>query len=80
MNHDALANPKVHPVIGDARELLLVTRDKYDLIFSEPSNPYRPSVIVRYLAIEYGSLSQPAACSLGTTNCLHVSASVRIRI
>jgi spermidine synthase len=44
MNHDALANPKLHVVIGDARELLLVTRDKYDLIVSEPSNPYRAGI------------------------------------
>jgi spermidine synthase len=44
MNHDALANPKVHVTIGDARELLLVGRAKYDLIVSEPSNPYRAGI------------------------------------
>lgn len=41
MNHAALANPKLHVILGDARELLMVGRDKYDLIVSEPSNPYR---------------------------------------
>src|SRR5262249_2189915 len=30
--------------IGDARELLLTTRAKYDLIVSEPSNPYRAGI------------------------------------
>jgi spermidine synthase len=44
VNHDALANPKLHIIIGDARELLLTTAEKYDLIASEPSNPYRAGV------------------------------------
>ena len=29
VNHDALANPKVHVTVGDGRELLLTTREKY---------------------------------------------------
>ena len=41
VNQNALSNPKVHIVFGDARELLLTTRATYDLIASEPSNPYR---------------------------------------
>jgi spermidine synthase len=44
VNHQALANPKVHVKIGDGRELLLTAREKYDLIVSEPSNPYRAGV------------------------------------
>ncbi|MEY2486230.1 MAG: spermidine synthase [Verrucomicrobiota bacterium] len=44
VNHDALANPKVHVIIGDGRETLLTTRRKYDLVVSEPSNPYRAGV------------------------------------
>ena len=44
VNHDALHNPKVHIMIGDAREVLLTSREKYDLIASEPSNPYRAGV------------------------------------
>jgi spermidine synthase len=31
-------------VIGDAREVLLTTPERYDIIFSEPSNPYRAGV------------------------------------
>jgi spermidine synthase len=44
VNQDVLANPKVHVRIGDGREFLLTTTDCYDLIFSEPSNPYRAGV------------------------------------
>ena len=39
-----LENPKVHVAIGDARELLLTTKEQYDIIASEPSNPFRAGV------------------------------------
>ncbi|HMJ53400.1 MAG TPA: fused MFS/spermidine synthase [Polyangiaceae bacterium] len=44
VNHDVLQNPKVRITIGDAREVLLTTRQTYDIIFSEPSNPYRAGI------------------------------------
>ena len=44
VNQNVLANPKVHLRIGDGREVLLTTSETYDLIFSEPSNPYRAGV------------------------------------
>jgi spermidine synthase len=44
VNRDVLNNPKVHITIGDARETLLTTRDRYDVIASEPSNPYRAGI------------------------------------
>ena len=44
VNHDVLHNPKVHVTIGDAREVLLVTPERYDIIASEPSNPFRSGV------------------------------------
>jgi spermidine synthase/uncharacterized membrane protein len=44
VNHDVLHNPKVKVRIGDAREVLLAARTKYDVIFSEPSNPYRAGI------------------------------------
>lgn len=44
VNHDVLDNPKVNMIIGDGRELLLTTQEKYDVIFSEPSNPYRAGI------------------------------------
>lgn len=43
-NEDVLNNPKVHITIGDAREILLTSRDKYDIISSEPSNPFRAGI------------------------------------
>jgi hypothetical protein len=44
VNHDAMDNPRVHVIEGDAREVLAASREKYDLVFSEPSNPYRAGV------------------------------------
>jgi len=44
VNRDALKNPRLHLVFGDAREHLLASRGSYDLIVSEPSNPYRAGV------------------------------------
>ncbi|MCE9670341.1 fused MFS/spermidine synthase [Myxococcus stipitatus] len=44
VNADVLHNPKVHTFIGDAREVLLASKQTYDIIFSEPSNPYRAGI------------------------------------
>ena len=44
VNRDVLHNAKVHIRIADGREVLLTTPDSYDLIFSEPSNPYRAGI------------------------------------
>ncbi|HEY0466329.1 MAG TPA: fused MFS/spermidine synthase, partial [Polyangiaceae bacterium] len=43
-NGNVLANPKVHVLNGDGRELMLTSSQHYDLILSEPSNPYRAGV------------------------------------
>jgi spermidine synthase len=47
-NQHVLSNPKVHISIGDAREALLTTPNRYDMIFSEPSNPYRSGIASLY--------------------------------
>lgn len=44
VNEAVLDNPKVRVIIGDGREVLLTTRDQYDVIISEPSNPYRSGI------------------------------------
>jgi spermidine synthase len=44
INEHVLDNPKVNVSIGDAREVLLTTPHTYDIIFSEPSNPYRAGI------------------------------------
>jgi spermidine synthase len=44
VNRRVLDNPKVHLIIGDGREILLTTAREYDIVFSEPSNPYRAGI------------------------------------
>ncbi|PYQ40961.1 MAG: spermidine synthase [Acidobacteria bacterium] len=44
VNRRALDNPRVHVTSGDAREVLMTGRGRYDLVFSEPSNPYRAGI------------------------------------
>ncbi len=44
VNEAVLENPKVRVLVGDAREILLTIPARYDVIFSEPSNPYRAGV------------------------------------
>jgi MFS family permease len=44
LNFDVLRHPKVSRVYNDAREVLLTTPRRYDLIVSEPSNPYRSGI------------------------------------
>ncbi len=58
VNQDVLHNPKVHISIGDAREVLITTPRKYDVIFSEPSNPYRAGVASLYTQDFYRSAAE----------------------
>ncbi|HVS32874.1 MAG TPA: fused MFS/spermidine synthase [Thermoanaerobaculia bacterium] len=44
VNREPLENPKVKVFYGDGREMLLTSRRRYDLISSEPSNPYRAGI------------------------------------
>ncbi len=44
VNRNVLDHPKVRVHYADAREVLLARGESYDLIFSEPSNPYRAGV------------------------------------
>lgn len=39
-NREALKDPRVHLVTGDGRNFLLATPRRYDVIISEPSNPW----------------------------------------
>jgi spermidine synthase len=40
VNHNVIGHPKVNLIINDGRNHLLETEDTYDLIISEPSNPW----------------------------------------
>ena len=44
VNRNVLDNPRTAVILGDAREVLLTTDAAYDVIFSEPSNPYRAGI------------------------------------
>jgi hypothetical protein len=48
VNAGCMSNPKVHIHLNDAREVLLTTPERYDIIFSEPSNPYRAGIASLY--------------------------------
>ncbi|MBI3491344.1 MAG: fused MFS/spermidine synthase, partial [Acidobacteria bacterium] len=41
-NHDALSDPRVHVVLDDGRHYLAAVTDPFDVIVSEPSNPWIP--------------------------------------
>jgi spermidine synthase len=54
VNQDVLRRPNVRIQVGDAREILLASDETYDLIFSEPSNPYRAGIASLYTREFYG--------------------------
>lgn len=57
LNRNALENPKLHLHFNDAREFLLTSQVQYDLIVSEPSNPYRAGIANLYTHEFYRSVS-----------------------
>jgi hypothetical protein len=61
VNERALQNPKLHVFQGDARELLDVSRASYDVIFSEPSNPYRAGIASLYTREFYEAIAKRLA-------------------
>lgn len=44
VNQEVLSSPKVRIFVGDGREVLLTSSERYDVVFSEPSNPYRAGI------------------------------------
>jgi spermidine synthase len=61
VNRDVLVNPRVHVTIGDARELLLTAPGRYDIIFSEPSNPYRAGIASLFTRETYRAIADRLA-------------------
>lgn len=61
VNHKVLSHPKVHLLLADGRELLLTTPDTYDLVFSEPSNPYRAGISSLFTQEFYNSVAERLA-------------------
>lgn len=58
VNCNMPANPKIRVLVGDARELLAVARDRYDIIMSEPSNPYRAGIASLFTREFYQTVRQ----------------------
>jgi len=61
VNHDVMDNPKHHLIIGDAREVLLTGEGNYDVIASEPSNPYRAGIASLFTREYYESAQRRLA-------------------
>jgi spermidine synthase len=58
VNQNAMNNEKHVAREGDAREHLLTTREQYDIVFSEPSNPYRAGVASLYTREFYEAVAK----------------------
>ena len=43
-NHEALDDPRLRLIVADGRNHVLLSRDSYDVIISEPSNPWMAGV------------------------------------
>ncbi|WP_257461744.1 fused MFS/spermidine synthase [Archangium lipolyticum] len=61
VNERVLDNPKVRIHIDDAREVLLASKDSYDIVFSEPSNPYRAGISSLFTREFYQAVRQRLA-------------------
>ncbi|HMI50795.1 MAG TPA: fused MFS/spermidine synthase [Candidatus Saccharimonadales bacterium] len=58
LNRGVLSDPRVHVTFDDARNFLLTSSDKYDLIISEPSNPWIAGIGTLFTAEYYSAVRQ----------------------
>jgi spermidine synthase len=56
LNRNVLLDPRVHVTFDDARNFLFITREKYDLIISEPSNPWIAGVASLFTSEFYAAV------------------------
>ena len=61
LNHGVLRDPKLHMHVDDARNFLLTSRDKFDLIISEPSNPWIAGVATLFTDEYYAAVREHLA-------------------
>jgi predicted membrane-bound spermidine synthase len=61
VNRDVLADPRVHVVEDDARSALLLADSAYDLIVSEPSNPWIAGVASLFTRDYFGVVARRLA-------------------
>jgi spermidine synthase len=53
LNRNVLLDPRIHVTFDDARNFLFTTRERYDLIVSEPSNPWIAGVATLFTSEFY---------------------------
>jgi spermidine synthase len=53
LNGGVLRDPRVHIILDDARDFLSTTRERYDVISSEPSNPWMAGIANLYTSEFY---------------------------
>ncbi|MGA8025537.1 MAG: fused MFS/spermidine synthase [Bryobacteraceae bacterium] len=58
LNRNVLSDPRVHVISDDARNFLLTSREKYDLIISEPSNPWIAGIATLFTDEYYAAARQ----------------------
>src|SRR5947199_6202071 len=58
INRKSYENPKVHMIFNDARNYMNVTRKQYDVIISEPSNPWIAGVASLFTSEFYARAAQ----------------------
>jgi spermidine synthase len=61
LNRGVLNDPRVHVIFDDARNFLLTSPDKYDLIISEPSNPWIVGIATLFTNEFYAAVRQRLA-------------------
>ena len=61
LNRNVLKDSRLHVIFDDARNFLLTTREKYDLIISEPSNPWIAGIATLFTDEYYAAARQRLA-------------------
>jgi spermidine synthase len=61
LNRNVLSDPRVHVIFDDARNFLLTSRERYDLIISEPSNPWIAGIATLFTDEYYAAVRQQLA-------------------
>jgi spermidine synthase len=61
LNRGVLGDPRVNVIFDDARNFLLTTREQYDLIISEPSNPWIAGIATLFTNEFYAGVRQRLA-------------------
>ncbi len=61
LNRSVLNDPRLHLIFDDARNFLLTSREKYDLIISEPSNPWIAGIATLFTVEYYSAVRERLA-------------------